>query len=69
MKMTQRTALAQNVYDLDLIVRLLEHPQMSRQYVLDVARGQLAMARNKAKVHNMLTFGPRTLAPAEGTLV
>jgi hypothetical protein len=69
MKMTQRTALAQNVYDLDMIVRLLEHPQMSREYVLDVARGQLAMAKNKAQVHDMLTFSPRTLAPAEGAPV
>jgi hypothetical protein len=69
MKMTQRTALAQNVYDLDMIVRLLEHPQMSREYVLDVARNQLKMARNKAKVHNMLTFSPRTPTPTEGTPV
>lgn len=50
--MTKRLALAQNAYDLDVLVKLLESPGMTRDYVLDVARGMRTNAQTKLDLHD-----------------
>ena len=50
--MTKRLALAQHAYDLDALVKLLECDSMTRDYILDVARGLRANAQTRVDLNN-----------------
>ena len=45
--MTERLALAQNAYDLDALVKLLECDSMDRAYILSLARNLHCKAKRK----------------------
>ena len=45
--MTERLALAQNAYDLDALVKLLECDSMDRAYILSLARNLHCNAKRK----------------------